>query len=872
MRAPARLALIAVVTAGCGVSPQPHVAAGLSPIFRGHRDVYGAATGAPRPWVLGRSAPIGFCVEASPETDTSQWEARLLERAPVPPSVRLDTTVCFDAPIPEELRDGDHELCAEIRDRFDGSTRTLPCLAFRFDGDDGALRELDQRFRKTPMWDANLMEALASDARSKGFVAFALRLHLISAYELRRTGLESNQLSAASFLAETPAWVEDPAGTRWAAQLEYERAALALDAYADPAACWGLLRSAERSFRLCGDRKWIAVAGKQAEVLSRAGAVSEGTARLRAALAACANAPCDPVLARAAQNTLAWLVASDPNASDDELNAAEESLRKLEPPADDFEHANFLLNLGLLEERSGRDPSATLARARERSGTGPTLRARELRGWADVMAARHALRSGDPKRALALCLPVDDPRQHTERLRAFALGTAARAERVLGRRDTAAEHFARALALHASTGTTKLKKDVPLAPGQRAEDAYEAARLEVERRRPDAAWSILGSLDAEASEATRAPPGWVNDLVALEAPASTSRREQRDAIRWGALDRLLDNFRSRATGPPAPSDDSAVDFRAFPLDDEVVVLRRTGPAAFAAYRRTPVSRRDLSRALAAARDAIDRGEPSDARWAEIVQPLADALVPRPEDLGPTTVFALHGILQEVPLAALPSGSRWLGDVTTVVAHLAGGAPEGARQTASAEAVVVSDPRGDLGLPPTAAGGRVLRGAAATRDALRDALARAPRLHVDAHARYEPAFPELSTIVLADGPVTGHELAAWGPAVTLANLSGCQTGRAPVTADSGRFGIAGLLARSGVSWVIGTRAPLQNDVAIDFNAAFYAALEAGRDVPVAYREASGHVRARHPASRWAVLVLLKGQSPAGRTPSVSGGVR
>ena len=884
MRATARLALIAVAAAGCG----PREVGGPAPVFRGHQDVLVGATGA-LPWVLGRSGRVGVCLDVPPDTDTSRWEARLFGDGFAPPAARLDTVVCFDAPLPADLRNGTSELCAEVRDGFDGSSRTLPCVPFRFDADDTGLRALEKRIPEALRGPIDGLDALSAEAAAQGFPGFALRARLIAAYTLRRGGNEWSRVAAARRLEDAPSWVELPVGARWAGQLAYEGATLALDADADLATCWRLLRSAEARFRSCADRKWIAVVGKQAEVLSRAGALEEGKGRLRAALAACAAAPCDPGLVRANENTLAWLVASDPDAGDDELASADELLRRLsggdEAPRDPFEHANLLLNLAFVEVARGLDPEPTLARARELIGPGPTFRARELSGWADLVEARRALSLGRPERAAAICGRLDDPGTG-DRLRAHALGCGAVAERLRGDRAKAADELARALALHDQTSARRLKQDLPLGPGRRAEDAYAAARLEVERDRPGAAWSILRALDAGGSSSARKPPPWLAGLPDLDRPASGARREQRQAIRWGALDRLQELLRGDVTSPsPAPPEDGAVDFRAFPADDEIVVLRRTASGTIETYRRTAMPRHERNRLVRVAREAIDRGERDDARWAELVRPLAVALAPLPEDLGPVTTIAVHGVLQEVPLAALPvrsgGSTRWLGEVTTVASHAAGGRRGTARGTRAHGAVVVSDPRLDLGAPEPAAAGdrRLLRGGGATREALRLALDGARRLHVDAHARYEPAFPELSTILLSDGPVTGYELAAWGSDLELANLSGCQTGRSPVSADSGRFGIAGLLARSGVTWVVGTRAPLDNELAQRFNRAFDAGLADGRAVPEAYRLALDDVRGRYPASLWGVLLLLHGtdgekggQSVAQGTPSESGGVR
>ncbi|HVQ35704.1 MAG TPA: CHAT domain-containing protein, partial [Candidatus Bathyarchaeia archaeon] len=864
MRAAPRLALIAIVAAACGARPASRLPGGAAPVFRGHRDVRVGPAGV-LPWVVGRSAPVGFCLDVPPERDTSQWTARLFDDGSIAPSVRLGSTLCFEAKLPSAWTDGDRELCAEVRDGFDGSTLRLPCLPFRFDADDAALRTLESRLATAMREPIASLDALSRDAEVQGFPGLALRTRLVGAYVLRRTGIAEARANVARRISQAPAWVDDPAGARWAATLAYERSMLALDADADLATCWHLLRTAERSFRRCGDRKWIAVAGKQAEVLFRAGALAEGKERLRRALGACGAAPCDPALARAAENTLAWLVAADPDAGEDELAEARRALEALQTgdaaPADPFERANLLLNRAFVDVRLGRPPDPALVPARQLIGPGPALRARELSGWADLVEAHRALSLGRAKEASAIGERLDQPGR-SDRLRAFGLGCAGAAERRLGHLERASDLFGRALDLHGRGSARRLGQDVPLGPGQRAEDAYAAARVAIERGRDADAWGILRALDEAAASPGGSSPAWLAELDALDGPASGTRREQRQAIRWGELDVLQEFLRTRAsTAPPAPLDDAGVDYRAFPLDDEIVVLKRTPSGSARVYRRTPMRRAALGALIRGAREAMDRGESDDARWRALVAPLAAALAPDPSDVGPVTTYAVHGILQEVPLAALPVRGRWLGEITTIVSHPAVGVSPAPRRTATRGAVLVSDPRGDLGLPPPVAEARVLLRGEATRDALRHALEGARRLHIDAHARYEPAFPELSTILLADGPITGNELAAWGAALEMANLSGCQTGRSPVSADSGRYGIAGLLARSGVRWVIGTRAPLANDVALAFNRAFCADLDAGQDVPVAYRHALDRVRSGHPASRWAVLLLLGGQSPS-----------
>ncbi|HET9300473.1 MAG TPA: CHAT domain-containing protein, partial [Candidatus Polarisedimenticolaceae bacterium] len=464
------------------------------------------------------------------------------------------------------------------------------------------------------------------------------------------------------------------------------------------------------------------------------------------------------------------------------------------------------------------------------------------------------------------------------RVRAAGLSCAGAAHRRLGALPRALACFTLARALHdAAAAGDHLQ--VPLGPGQRAEDTYAAARVLIERGRPGDAWALLANLDGEGSApATLAPS--VTTLQDLERPASGPRRAQREALRTGALDRMQEIVRQEAPSSRGLERDDAVTFRAFPLDDEVVLLRRTATGEIVLARRTPLPRGRLVAMLGTLEEAMARQEPDDARWSTLAEPLARALAPDPAGLPAQTSFAMHGLLQRVPLTALPLPSGWLGTTTAVAWHPAGApAAVDTDPRPGGAALFVVDPLGDLGLSTSEetlpAGARLLAGGSATRDALRQALPGSRWLHVDAHARFEPAFPDLSTVLLADGPVLGQELTAWASGLELANLSGCQTGRAPVTADSGRFGILGLLARRGIPWVVGARAALPNAVAIDFNRAFYGALEAGQPVPQAYRHALGEVSRRHPASGWAVLLLLHeggGQSGAARTPPSPEGVR
>ncbi len=882
MRAAAGIALIplAALATGCGAPPPPLLQR-PAPVFRGHRDLH--AGGVPR--ILGRAAPVGLCLDVPPDVDTSQWEVRVFGEPAVPPAVRLDTTLCFEAPVPPDLAQGAGQLCAELRDRFDGRRQSLPCLPFRFHGDDTAIRALEATIPVALQEPDPVprLDALAGEARAQGFPGLALRLELIAAYTLRRRGTPPSLAAADERLRVAPPWIAEPAAARWAGQLAYERATLMLERGTDLEGTWKLLREAERSFRLSGDRKWIAAGTKQAEVLSRAGALAEAQARLRFCLDQCAAAPCDRGLARAAETTLAWLNAADPDADEHALEDAERAFGRLlgEPPADPLEHANLCLNLAIARQRRGLSPRPPLEEARDLLAPHAAGRGRELTGWAELIESRQDLAEGRLARAAERGQRLGEE-PVSPRLRAAGLSCAGAAHRRLGALPRALACFTRARALHAGAGAGD-HLQVPLGPGQRAEDTYAAARVLIELGRPGDAWALLADLDAEGSAPAETEPAlapWVATLQDLERPASAPRRAQREALRTGALDRMQEIVRQEAPRSTGIERDRAVTFRAFPLDDEVVLLRRTSVGEFVLARRTPLPRSRLVGMLEALERAMTGQEPDDRRWSALAAPLARAVAPEAVGLPALTTFAMHGLLQRVPLAALPVPSGWLGNTTTVAWYPAGASAAVAEDPrAAGAALFVVDPLGDLGLSPSKegvpAGARLLQGGSATREALREALAGSRWLHVDAHARFEPAFPDLSTILLADGPLLGQELTAWSSGLELANLSGCQTGRAPVTADSGRFGILGLLARGGVPWVVGARAALPNAVAIDFNRAFYGALGAGTQVPQAYREALAAVSRRHPASRWAVLLLLHGaggQSGAARTPSSPEGVR
>lgn len=302
------------------------------------------------------------------------------------------------------------------------------------------------------------------------------------------------------------------------------------------------------------------------------------------------------------------------------------------------------------------------------------------------------------------------------------------------------------------------------------------------------------------------------------------------------------------------------------MGDEILLLERDGAGQVRLLRRTRLPRRELRRWTDQMTAALERRTLDDKTFRSLAAPLAAALAP-PQEQHPVAVYGLYGLLQGVPLAALPAEEGWLFSSTVPVV-----VPAGIRTrsgtSASRSTVFVVDPERNLPsgprleaffrqLDPTA---RVLGGGDATRAAVREAFRTAHRLHLGTHGRYDPAFPRLSRLRLADGELLLGELAAsmgaTGSATPeLVDLAGCHTGRWPATADRGHFGLAGAMARSGVPWVVGSRSALDDGVAAELAEAFYGFLSTGDPVPRAYGRALGELARHRRGVEWGGITLF-----------------
>ena len=619
-------------------------------------------------------------------------------------------------------------------------------------------------------------------------------------------------------------------------------------------------------------------------------------------LAAAPSLGCDPDIVQDGRLQLAWLTLLHADATPKQLAHAKAELLRALPglaaAGDPYESANQRINLAYLELRTGGDPRPRLAEARRLAATPGTGQAAfpTLAGWGSLVSGLAALARGEPAVARAECAAIAtvDPA-----LAAAGASCQGRAYRVAGDLPAAARAFAAALGEHERIAAG-LDQRLPLGPGERAEDFARAARVAVERGDSPGAWALLlrlDSLSAQERERDRcrelargeAARRWAaldaeaarlsHELRSLPHLAATNRERQAGDLRMALEERLRRLSREwPGCAPPAPADDRGVDFRAFAVEDEILLLGRH-EGRIEVERRTPFPRRERLAALHALAAEIETPAPSklantdDALWRALAAPLAAAVLPRhPEALPAVTTFALHGALQLLPLAALPLplGDRHFLAERTTVAVATAGARAAAGGGPAQRPLFVVDPTEDLGgaerslaayrrLFPDS---RVLQGAAATRQAVRGALGEALWLHVDAHASYDPIFPEMSALELADGPLRLTEWSRLPAPRSFANLSGCRTASWPTTADSGQYGLGGLLTRLGAAWVVATRGPIPDAAAFLYNQEFYRALAAAATVPAAHAAGLAALRAHQPPRVWGAILLLHAAGTAG----------
>ncbi len=263
-------------------------------------------------------------------------------------------------------------------------------------------------------------------------------------------------------------------------------------------------------------------------------------------------------------------------------------------------------------------------------------------------------------------------------------------------------------------------------------------------------------------------------------------------------------------------------------------------------------------------DRIDPRAPADDLATAMLGPF-DAEIARATAIR----FLPYGGARAVDLHALPWSGRPL--LEHAVVEYALGLPDAEPVQAPAhQALVVADPAGDL--PAARAEADVvraallraqwtvddLRGAAADGETVRSALGTTDLLHYAGHATFGGADGVDSALSLAQGSrLTPADILALPRVPGVVALFGCDTAHESATGTLDALGLTSAFLVAGARVVIATSRAVDDRLARDLAAEFYARLAAAPapDEGRAMRDAVLALRDRSPASDWAAFRVL-----------------
>ena len=869
-------------------------------VVSGHNDLVLEGESA-LPLILGKNT-VRICV-AGPASDLrAGWQLRMATDGVLGPWISpgrrlLDAgdrhaTICFDHDFADTDIEKRLELCGQLRREPGAEVRPLDCVRVVHRPVDAARDAIRAEVRASEDGQARMQAA--ERVEQLGYPMEALRMRFAGLYYLRQdlepeaSAVVSNAvIDAAEALLEG----HERVATYWLGLVANARADFASEQQ-QLLQAWRYLGDASRFFAAGISQSWPLITFKRGEILERLGAYEEARRLGAEALAVCATYGfCRGSHIASLKFQTAWFDTIDADASEDELRRAlatfEQSLNALDPRRT-LDVAERYVNIALANQRLGDDPIPALREARARLDDGGEGSIQQLMlDWTELIEAQTASPAEVASRSRRLA-----ERTANSQLAFFAYDRAGWAEYRTGNPEEASQLFDRALEHLRFSSRMRMFREVPLSTGDGTATVFRATAVALERDDPAKAWQLLDQLDEESSFEIRrrrcraAAVGedaekWRQydaeirqgneQLRSLDRPGpgalEARRREARADLR-----RRLTELQRRMPGCEVDGYPSTEwlgtsrgrDLRAFALDDEIVVLRDDGQRIVAD--RTPLARREVRRIVSLIEGHLERRDLDDVEWRALVAPIAKALVPAIRDADSSVVtVALHGVLQGVPLAALPlDGGGWLGsEVTTIIVPASVETPARSRALSAASdrrPLIVVNPTEELQIrtpyDELVEGARILRGAEATFDAVSRSVNDSDWLHIDTHGYYDPAFADLSYLELAGARLGLGDVRVWDARLRFANLSGCETGRWPISPDSGRYGIGGVFAAGQVERVIASRSAINNKVADLFNGRFYASLEHGVDK--AYQMALDSVRDDgRPAVEWAALMLIAG---------------
>jgi CHAT domain-containing protein len=262
-------------------------------------------------------------------------------------------------------------------------------------------------------------------------------------------------------------------------------------------------------------------------------------------------------------------------------------------------------------------------------------------------------------------------------------------------------------------------------------------------------------------------------------------------------------------------------------------------------------------AVAGSPAVLDRAGAALRTWAEALDghlfaPLREDLGDRPLVLVPTASlqsvpWSVLPSLRGRPVSVAPSAATWLRSSEV-------------RASGRTEVVAVAGP----GLAAAdqevheiarARGCRQIVGLAATSAAVMGVMDTADTVHIAAHGRLRTDNPMLSSLVLADGPLTVYDLEHLAATPRLVVLPACRSGLSSVQPGDEVMGLAQALLAMGTQTVVATVVPVPDEatrpIMVDLHcrltagatpaeALAAAQLEAGHDNPRSLAAAAGFV--------------------------------
>ncbi len=222
-----------------------------------------------------------------------------------------------------------------------------------------------------------------------------------------------------------------------------------------------------------------------------------------------------------------------------------------------------------------------------------------------------------------------------------------------------------------------------------------------------------------------------------------------------------------------------------------------------------------------------------------------------------------GDLQEADFHAAPFQGQAPG-LSKPVAYSLDLLPTWTSTSQLAQALVVADPRGDLGqarqegeriaaaLQARGLQADLLQGQTATRDALLQALPGRDLLHYAGHGVFSEEVLEGELLLAGESALSVADILALAAPPAQVLLSGCETARSREL-QVASLGLAQAFVTAGTQLVAATTRPVADELASAFSAAFYEAQN--QDPLQAYRSALAEVAQEQPQADWAAYRLI-----------------